>query len=340
MGKSGFETGRYLPDRVFDRVTDLRVERPELVEQEAANRRRRSKLTRDGRLVILAADHPARHVVRAGSDPLGMANRRAYLERIVRVIAHPEVDGVMATPDIIDDLFLINYQVKEAGGPGFLDEKVLMGCLNRGGLAGAAWELDDFLTGYTPARIASLGLDAAKMMFRLNLEERDAARAIAYCAQWITELNGLGVPSFLEALLVEHDGTAWRMSREPDDLIRVVGVASGLGDLSARVWLKLPHTREFERVALATTLPILILGGESHGKPVLTLEQIHQAMKAGPNVRGALVGRNVIWPGDLDPQAVAVGVARVVRGATVKEAVESMKAAAGRDLDAMTALFG
>lgn len=336
---SRFVTGSYLPNALFDRVTDLRVERPELVEAEAAIRRRRPKLTRDGRLVILAADHPARHVVQAGNDPLGMGNRRAYVERIVRVLIHPEVDGVMATPDIIDDLFLVNYLVKEMGGTGFLDEKVLMGCMNRGGLAGAAWELDDFLTAYTPARIASLGLDAAKMMFRLNLKERDAARAIDYCAQWITELNGLGVPSFLEALPVEHDGTAWRMKLEPDDLIRVVGVASGLGDLSTRVWLKLPYTREFERVALATTLPILLLGGESHGRPELVLEQMHQAMEAGSNVRGALVGRNVIWPGSLDPQAVAVAVARVVRGATVEEALGAMNEATGRGLDAISALF-
>ncbi|MFZ5816502.1 MAG: Cgl0159 family (beta/alpha)8-fold protein [Bacillota bacterium] len=337
--KSQFVTGCYLPDLVFDRVTDLRVERPELVEAEAAARRRRSRLTRDGRLVILAADHPARNVVRAGSDPLGMGDRRAYLERIVRVISHPEVDGVMATPDIIDDLLLINFLVKEAGGASFLDEKVLMGCLNRGGLAGAAWELDDFQTAHTPARIAAMGIDAAKMMFRLNLKERDSARAVEYCARWITELNGLGVPSFLEALPVVHDGSGWRMKLEPDDLIRVVGVASALGDLSARIWLKLPYTPEFERVARATTLPILMLGGESHGQPGLVLEQIYRAMRAGSNVRGALVGRNVIWPGELDPQAVAVGVARVVRGGTLEEGLAAMEAAMDRDLDAMTSLF-
>lgn len=334
-----FTRGAFLPAAVFDRVTDLRVERPELVLQAAGARKRRQRLTEDGRLVILACDHPARHVVRVGDDPLAMGDRRAYLERIARVISQPGVDGVMATPDIIDELFLINHLLTEAGGPSLLDGKVLVGCLNRGGLAGSAWELDDFLTGHTPERIASMGLDAAKMMFRLNLREPAAARTIQYCAQWITELNRLGIPSFLEALSVEYDGTAWRMRLDADDMVRVVGVASALGDLSANVWLKLPFVPEFERVAMATTLPILILGGESHGEPARTLFQVSEAMKSGSNVRGVLVGRNVIWPGAKDPGAVAAAIAAVVRGMSPEEAVAIIDREAGKEIDSLRPLF-
>lgn len=334
-----FEPGTFLPARTAEQVTDLRVERPDLILAEAAGRRRRQQLTRDGRLVILACDHPGRHVVRVGDDPLAMGDRSAYLERIVRVIIRPEIDGVMATPDIIDDLLLINYLVKEAGGPSFMDEKVLIGCINRGGLAGADWELDDFLTGYSPDRIAAMGLDGAKMMFRLNLHERDAARAIEYCARWITELNRLSLPSFLEALPVQRVGNNWRMMTTAEDLIPIVGVASALGDTSANLWLKLPYGSGFEKVARATTLPILILGGDSHGDPGLAIGQVAAAMAAGRNVRGALIGRNVIWPGQEDPQAVALAIARVVRGVPVQEALAGMAADTGQGMDALQGLL-
>lgn len=337
--RGGFTPGTFLPARLLDRVTDLRVEAPERVQAEAARRRRRPGLTRDGRLVILACDHPARHVVRVGGDPLAMGDRRAYLERIVRVLIHPEIDGVMATPDILDELFLINHLVREAGGESFLDGKVLVGCINRGGLAGAAWELDDFQTGYTPAAIAAQGLDAAKIMFRLNLQEERSARTVRYCAQWITELNRLGLPTFLEALPVAQQGGAWRVQTEPAPMIGAVGVASALGDSSARLWLKLPAGPEFHRVARATTLPILILGGESHGDPGRVLADVGAAMAAGPNVRGALIGRNVIWPGDGDPQAVAVAVARVVRGASPAAAAGALAELSGQGMDAIAGLF-
>lgn len=336
---SRFVPGAFLPDSTFERVTDLRVQQPDLILTEAAGRRRRPQLTRDGKLVILACDHPGRHVVKVGDDPLAMGDRWAYLERIVRVIIRPEIDGVMATPDIIDDLLLINYLVKQAGGASFMDEKVLMGCINRGGLAGAAWELDDFLTGYTPERIAAMGLDAAKMMFRLNLQERDAAKAVEYCAKWITDLNRLSIPSFLEALPVGRAGNNWRMMAVADDLIPIVGVASALGDTSANLWLKLPYAPGFERVARATTLPILILGGDSHGDPSRAVSDVAAAMGAGRNVRGALIGRNVIWPGQEDPQAVALAVARVVRGGTVAEAVAEMAENSGRGMDALRSLL-
>ncbi len=46
--------------------------------------------------------------------------------------------------------------------PSLLDGKVLIGSLNRGGLAGSAWELDDPITGPTPATCADWRLDGAK----------------------------------------------------------------------------------------------------------------------------------------------------------------------------------
>ena len=41
--------------------------------------------------------------------------------------------------------------IRDRGGPVVLDGKLLIASLNRGGLAGAAWEMDDPITGPSPA---------------------------------------------------------------------------------------------------------------------------------------------------------------------------------------------
>jgi DhnA family fructose-bisphosphate aldolase class Ia len=90
-------------------------------------------------------------------------------------------------------------------------------------------------------------------------------------------------------------------------------------------------------VARATTLPILLLGGESAGDPSPFLRQLGSAMAAGPNVRGALVGRNVLYPGDEDPLAMADAAGGIIHeGWSVDTALESMAANRGRDLDRLS----
>lgn len=323
--KLTWTTAQDLPPDWFPRLTDLRVDAPEVIAEEAAARVRRGRLTQDGKLVILACDHPARHVNKVGADLLAMGNRRDYLARIVRILARSSVDGVMATPDVIDDLFLVNRLYREDGRPGFLDGKVLLGCLNRGGLAGASFELDDTMTAYTPESLVSYRLDGAKLMFRLNLAEGDSAKTILYCAEVMNRLSRLGIPAFLEPLPVVRSGDVWAMDLRADALIPVIGVAQALAESSARTWLKLPIVPEYDRVACATTCPILVLGGEAKGDVDGVLQGVAGAMAGGSNVRGALIGRNVIFPGTVDPAAMAEAVCKVVRGAPVTEAAAELK---------------
>jgi DhnA family fructose-bisphosphate aldolase class Ia len=70
---------------------------------------------------------------------------------------------------------------------------------------------------------------------------------------------------------------------------------------SAHLWLKLPYGEGFERVARATTLPILLLGGPARESPIETLRDFASGLDAGANVRGAIIGRNLLFPGDADP---------------------------------------
>jgi DhnA family fructose-bisphosphate aldolase class Ia len=340
IGTYEFHPEEFFPRDLFDRITDTRITRPEVVAEEARGRQRRARLTRDGRLTILAADHPARMVTAVGDDPVAMGSRWKLLGRVLRVITADEFDGLMTTPDILEDLLIINRLDRELGGPGFLDNKVLIGCMNRGGLAGAAFEMDDRMTAFTPEQIASRRLDGAKVMFRLEPREAASLDTMMYCVEAINACHARGIPIFLEALMVERADGTYKTLKSAEALIKVVNVASGLGSASALTWLKIPYCDGYERVAEATTCPILMLGGESRGEPTGILAEFAAGMRAGSSVRGALVGRNVTYPGRDDPLAVALAVDAVVhRGLGADEAAAYLSEVRGRGMDRFTRLF-
>jgi DhnA family fructose-bisphosphate aldolase class Ia len=340
IGNYTFTVEDFLPKNLFDKITDVRVDRRNVVLAEAKERIRRKKLTKDGKLTILAADHPARMVTQVGDNPIAMGNRYELLGRILRVITDEEFDGVMGTPDIIEELLIVNYLVKEAGGKSFLDNKVILGCMNRGGLGGTAFEMDDKMTGYTAKGIREMKLDAAKIMFRIETSERESGSTIGYCSDVVNELNDLGIPVFIEALPVKKEGGKYKTMRSVEPLVQVVGVGSGLGYSSLNTWLKIPYCENFDRVAIATTCPILLLGGEATGDPIDILKQFVEGMKAGKNVRGALVGRNITFPGRDDPLAIASAVSGIVhKGFTVEEAASHITRTRGKNIDLLSKLF-
>jgi hypothetical protein len=319
----------FLTDAVWSELTDIRVNDPERPFRAALRRRRRDRLAPDGRLNLLAADHPARRITAIGDRPLGMADRRDLLARIVRVLTGSRVDGVMATMDILEELLLLQDLAYERQGPVFLDGKLLIASLNRGGLAGTVWEMNDPVTGPAPAACAGWKLDGAKILWRLCDDDPASLATLQATTRAITEMNALGLPTFLEPLPVVRSGHGFKVVKTPEALAKIAGVASALGDSSRYLWLKLPYCEDYGVVACATTLPILLLGGESAGGPEPFLRELLNALAAGTNVRGALVGRNVLYPGTGDPLAVAEAVGGVIHdGWPLERALEACSAGA------------
>jgi len=320
-----FRSEEILPDALMARVTELRVKDPEFAVRAAAARVRRAELAPAGRLNILAADHPARGVTKAGDDPLGMADRRDYLARIVRVLGSSKVDGLMATMDILEDLLAIDGMRRDAGEATLLDRKLLIGSVNRGGIAGASWEMDDPTTGVTAAVCQEWGLDGAKFLLRVDETDAGSLKTMLAATTAINECNALRLPMFLEPLPAARTAKGFTVVKTPEALARLVGIASALGNSSRYLWLKLPYCEGYEKVARATSLPILLLGGESAGDPSPFLKQLEAAMGAGANVRGALVGRNVLYPGAADPLAMADAAGAIVHeGRTAEQALAAM----------------
>jgi len=321
-------------------ITDVRVDDPGIIEKSAQRRKKRQKLAHDGKLAILASDHPARRVTKSGDEPVRMGNRHEFLGRILRVATSREFDGVMGTTDIIEDLLIVDQLLVERGGVSFLDGKVLLGCMNRGGLSGASFEMDDRFTSFTADSIFRLRLDGAKLMFRLDVKDTKSLDTIEACAKAINGLNMHSIPVFLEAFSVERTAEGYKTLKTAEELIKTIGVATALGDSSKGIWLKIPYAEGFDRVANATTCPILMLGGESKGDPTSILEEFAKGMTAGPNVRGALVGRNVLFPGPEDPSAVADAVSRIVHQKySVSQAVAHIAQVHGRELDRLSAFL-
>ena len=329
-----FNAKDFLPGVVLEKVTELRVSDPELPLRVAKERRRRERLAPTGKLNILASDHPARRVTRVGDDPLRMADRHEYLARTLRVLQSDVVDGVLATMDIIEDLLVIHDLARRAGGPAFLDDKLLVASLNRAGLLGSSWEIDDPMSGPTPAACAEWRLDGTKVLLRLCDSEPDSLNTLLATVRAVSEQNALQLPMFLESLPVERAEGGYRVVKTAEELTRTAGAAAALGDSSRYLWLKLPYCENYEMVARATTLPILLLGGEPVGDVRPFLRELAAGLKAGPNVRGALVGRNVLFPGGGDPLAAAEAAGGIVhRGWTIEQALDALETGGGRDAD-------
>ena len=335
----GFDAKQYLPASLLAKVTDVRVTDPERSLRAARARKRRGSLTKDGRLNILAADHPARRVTRVGGDALRMADRREYMARILRSLQSESVDGLLATMDIIEDLLIVHDLMREAGSEGFLDDKLLIVSFNRAGLLGSSWEIDDPVSGPSAESCREWGLDGAKILLRLCDEEPDSLKTLLATVRSITELNKVGLPMFLESLPVVKAEGGYRVVKNAEELARTAGAAAALGDSARYLWLKLPYCENYELVANSTTLPILLLGGEPVGDATPFLRELESGLKAGPNVRGALVGRNILYPGDDDPLAVIGSVGRIIHeGLTVEQALDHQASQRGRDIDWLSRL--
>jgi hypothetical protein len=278
-------------------VRETRAFAPTDIAVAAAARRRRPLLRDDGRLLLIAADHPARGSLAVRDQPLAMASRDDLLWRLMVALQRPDVDGILATADIVEDLLLL----------GGLDDRIVIGSMNRGGLSESVFELDDRFTSYDPQAIAAGGLDGGKMLCRIDPDDPATVGTLESCGRAVSELAARGLPAMIEPFWSRRTDGRLRNDLSPEATIRSIHIAQGLGNTSARSWLKLPVVPDMARVMESTTLPTLLLGGDPVGHPDDTYALWEQALTA-PNVRGLMVGRALLYPPDGDV-AQAVGIA-------------------------------
>ncbi len=273
-------------------IVDLRASDPGRIAELAAARQQPEGLTgQTGRLMLIATDHPARGALRAGEDALAMGDRLQLLDRIVRALDRPGVDGFLGTADLIEDLLIL----------GALEGKVVIASMNRGGLAGTSFEIDDRFTAHQAPAIARAGYQGGKMLFRIDPNDPATVSTMHACAQAVDALAEHRLMAMVEPFISYRDTTGGETAgRVRNDLsteavVRSATVAAGLASTSAHTWLKLPVIEDMEAVLASTTLPVLLLGGEVAADQEAQFAAWSRALSS-PMVKGMVVGRSLLFP--------------------------------------------
>lgn len=288
--------------RRYAHLTTVRLEDPSAVARAAQTRRRHPGAVTGVQNFIVAADHPARGAISVGENPTAMADRLDLLDRLQVALANPAVDGVLASPDILDDLLLL----------GALEGKLVFGSMNRGGLAGLVNEIDDRFTAHTAQALQDLCADGGKMLARIALEDPNTVATMEACAKAIDELAQRKLIAMVEPFLSVRENGKIRNDLSTDAVIKSVAIASGLGSTSAYTWMKLPVVAQMERVMAATTMPTVLLGGDPTGSQDEVLASWGAALSL-PGVQGLTVGRTLLYPKDGDVAGAVAAAASLLQ---------------------------
>ncbi|MFZ9651078.1 MAG: Cgl0159 family (beta/alpha)8-fold protein [Ilumatobacteraceae bacterium] len=291
-----------LTDKQYNELIQARLKSPESFKKALVSRKRRKMVGKDGRLLIVAADHTARGIISAGSEKYIIANRRLLLDRLVRSLSNPNVDGVLASADIVEELAWL----------GALESKLVFGTMNRGGYLGTTWGLDDPMTAYDADSIAELGLDAGKVLVRFEDTDIGVGRTIEYVVEAMRLLAEREIVCLVEPLPYKKDATGMPMlDKSTDRLDKIVSITAGFGSSASYTWLKLPSWTSHVTLRESTTLPILLLGGDPGENLDTTFEEWRSALQI-PNVIGLVAGRPLLYPFDNDVERSVDRAAKLV----------------------------
>lgn len=265
----------------FRELIETRARSPHSLADAVRHRKRRDYID-DGRgLLIVAADHLARGVLRSGVG----TDRQDLLGRLVRSLDHPAVDGIIATADIVEELALLRA----------LDDKLVFGSMNRSGLAGSSWEMDDRFNCYDVRGIEDAKLDGGKMLLRIDMGDPGSNNTIESASVAVRRLARISTVALVEPLPAVRQTGRWMVSGDADAIARAVSMASALGSTSAFTWLKLPAVQDMDLMLGATSLPVLVHTGDPGEYPERAYARWEKALSF-PQVRGLVTGRAVLYP--------------------------------------------
>jgi DhnA family fructose-bisphosphate aldolase class Ia len=234
--------------------------------------------------LILAADHRARAV-------LTTENWDAFFGSVAKAL--PYCDGILATAQPLAAL-------AEAGHITPRHRTYLS--INRTGLAGSVFELDDRLVA-SVARAADDGWTGVKHMTRIDLADPVTAPALELLGQVLEEARRAGLEVLVEPLLW-RDG---RVSRDPDDVVLAAVIAHDIGAPVIKVPVPTAPSaaerrRAVGRIVASVGVPVLFLGGpRGDGGRDRVLEAVRDVMRGGGS--GMVIGRAIYQ--DPDPAETA-----------------------------------
>ncbi|HVA02539.1 MAG TPA: hypothetical protein VMU64_02230 [Acidimicrobiales bacterium] len=193
--------------------------------------------------VILAADHRARGVITI--EPYG-----AYVSAVAAAL--PFAEGILASTQPLRDL--------AASGAIEPRHRTYLS-LNRTGLAGSGFELDDRLVA-TVDQAAAEGWTGVKHMTRIDMTDPLTAPALELLGQVLERARSLGLDALIEPLSWRDGGVA----RDTDSIVFAAIVAHDLG--APVVKAPVPDVPSgparvdaAARIVSSVGVPVLFLGG-------------------------------------------------------------------------------
>ncbi len=244
--------------------------------------------------LVLAADHRARAV-------LTTENWSEFFGALAKAL--PSCDGILATAQPLAGL-------AAAGHVTALHRTYLS--INRTGLAGSVFELDDRLVASVP-RAAADGWTGVKHMTRIDFGEPVTAGALELLGQVLEQSRQAGLEALIEPLVWQQG----RIRRDPDSVVLAAVIAHDMGApvIKVPVPAAAPGTerqRAVARVVASVSVPVLFLGGpraEDGGRDRV-LDEVRDVVEGGG--AGMAMGRTIYQ--DHDPAEMADLVGALVHG--------------------------
>jgi DhnA family fructose-bisphosphate aldolase class Ia len=253
-------------------------------------------VTRGGALptpaLILAADHRARAV-------LTTENWAEYFSSLAKAL--PSCDGILATAQPLEGL-------ASAGHITARHRTYLS--VNRTGLAGSTFELDDRLIA-SVGRAASDGWTGIKHMTRIDKADPLTAPALELLGHVLEQARDAGLEALVEPLMWQEG----RIRRDTDAVVLAAVIAHDMGAPVIKVPVPaeppgVDRQRAVARVVASVGVPVLFLGGpRTEGGREHVLDEVRDVMEGGG--AGMAIGRAIYQ--DPDPAEMAGLVAALVR---------------------------
>ncbi len=243
--------------------------------------------------LILAADHRARAV-------LTTENWSEFSGSLARAL--PFCDGILATVEPLTSL-------AAAGHITALHRTYLS--INRTGLAGSVFELDDRLVA-SVRRAAADGWTGVKHMTRIDFADPVTASALELLGQVLEHAREAGLEVLVEPL-VWHEG---RVQRDADAIVLAAVIAHDLGAPVIKVPVPAAspgaeRQRAVARIVASVGVPVLFLGGPvTEAGRDRVLDEVRDVMEGGG--AGMAMGRTLYQ--DPDPAEMAGLVDALVHG--------------------------
>jgi len=226
----------------WSRIVTERVRRPESIAERLASRRRPDQLVPpDGQLVLIGCNH--RFDPRTG-EPV---DRRELLDRVIEALSIPEVDGVVASADMLEELTLLNV----------LEHRLAFCTTSGDPHVGAVSGGTSSRGGVAPSTVAAGNFDGGVLSQRWGASGSRLGSQPWSVAADVVELGTSGLPAVVDVHVTNPTGgaefdTAW------SDWIGPLHATTSALATGAGVWITVPAITGLAHLAEATGFPMLM----------------------------------------------------------------------------------